>query len=630
MKRLFSNIVFFLLLIAECWAGGNSEKEAQSQKQTAPQAEQTTPASQFWTGDGGRGKSIAILAPQAIGLAANQAYIPALVQGEFVSNFSGYSAISVLDRVRLDDQYKELLSGYYSDNAQESWDLGHLSPTEYIMGGNITRTASGFAMQMSVTKSADKMTIASYSGTFTFDELDNLSGVRRASLDLLQKMGVVPTEQARTSLSGAAASNQINAQTALARGIVAQRLGDTVETMAQFYQAAAYDPSFAEAATRANTMSASVRTGSLGASIRNDIAWRDEWVKILADAQKSLQNIPIPQPPSLQQIVVAQIIAPEPKFKQGNVDYDARTAVLLVDFYLSNGLFPVPYSAEYLAAYDAYRAAYAVRSDVYNKIVEDLNAGLNATKRNGNWKLTTLSPITRDPPAIIPRRGDVTVSAIVELLNDKDRVIGNFTNTTFGTFTFGERDTVLKNIADIRQLEFKVKADDITDQVSLRIIASASPSQNNLVQVMTSAEFQAAGRVRTIPNGVTTIKDREFERKRLARIIIPNSVTSIGKGAFTNNNITNVNIPNSVSTIGDNAFANNSLTKVSIPNTVTSIGDYAFADNPITSITIGLRIWLGLKVFDGDFDAVYERNGSRMGTYTRSSPTSTDWKYNSR
>jgi len=142
-----------------------------------------------FTGDGGKGKNIAILAPKATGLAANQNYIPSLVQGEFVSNFTSYSAISVLDRVRLDDQYKELLSGYYSDNAKEGADLGHLSPTEFIMGGNITRTATGFAMQISITKSADKMTVASYSGTCTVDELNDLSGVRRASLDLLQKNG---------------------------------------------------------------------------------------------------------------------------------------------------------------------------------------------------------------------------------------------------------------------------------------------------------------------------------------------------------------------------------------------------------------------------------------------------------
>ena len=372
------------------------------------------PVSQFWTGEGGKGKSIAILAPQATGLAANQDYIPVLVQGEFVSNFSNFSAIAVLDRQRLDEQYAELFSGYYSDDAQEGWDLGHLSPTDYIMGGSITRTNTSFAMQIGITRSADKTTVAQYSETITLDELTGLSGVRRASLDLLQRMGVTPTERTRTELSGAAEANRVSAQTVLARGITAQHLGDTVETLVQYYQAAAFDPTLVEAAARANTMATSIRSGSLGANIRNDIAWRDEWVSILADANRSLQNIPHPQRPVLpEQIMVAQVVAPDSNFRQGNINYSARTAELMVDFDINTSLGGVSYPPEYLAALDAYYTAFTVRGDVYNRTVEDLNAGLNATGRNGAWGLTPLASIPRDPPEIIPRSGEVTVSAIV-------------------------------------------------------------------------------------------------------------------------------------------------------------------------------------------------------------------------
>jgi hypothetical protein len=90
--------------------------------------------SRYFTGEGGKGLSIAILAPQVAGLAADQQYIPALVQGELVSNFSGYSAMSVLDRQRLDEQYAELLSGYYDDNAQAGQDLGKLTPNRIYHG----------------------------------------------------------------------------------------------------------------------------------------------------------------------------------------------------------------------------------------------------------------------------------------------------------------------------------------------------------------------------------------------------------------------------------------------------------------------------------------------------------------
>ena len=51
---------------------------------TLPVAAQNTPISPYWTGDGGRGSSITILAPRAFDLAENQGYLPAFVQGEFV------------------------------------------------------------------------------------------------------------------------------------------------------------------------------------------------------------------------------------------------------------------------------------------------------------------------------------------------------------------------------------------------------------------------------------------------------------------------------------------------------------------------------------------------------------------
>jgi hypothetical protein len=447
----------------------------------------------YFTGDGGKGRSITILPPRGIGLAANQAYLPDFVANELVSNFSSFSAMTLFDRVNNQKQYDELLSGFYADDDKAGLDLGHLSSTDYMLLGDITKTSTGFALQLTVNRNSDKTTVASYSQALSVAELDNLTGVRRASLDLLQKTGVQLTERARMELGMAATEERVNAQTAAARGIVAQQLGNAAEALVQFYQAAAYDPSIAEAAARANTMSTSVRTGSLGANIRNDIAWRDEWVKILADAQTSLWNIPRPPRPStLQQIVVAQIVAPEPNFQQGAIDYTARTAVLSVSFDISRNLFTVPYPPEYRAAWNAYRAAFEARVDVCNKIAADINAGLDATKRNADWKLTKLGTTVREYYMIAPRNEEVTVSAVVELLNDQGRVIGNAGNALIlGRFDFGQWDTVLIQRADIQRLNFTVKADDIGDQMSLRFTAAADPALNNIVQVMTFTELKA-------------------------------------------------------------------------------------------------------------------------------------------
>jgi hypothetical protein len=280
--RLYS---FLLLTLSIFLAACGSAPKADSSSQST--------INLFYTDDGGKGISLAILAPEASGLTENQGYIPALVQGEFVSNFSGYSTISVLDRVQLDSQYAELLSGYYEENADAGRDLGHLTPTEYIMGGKIIKTTTGYALQIQITKTADKMTAASYSGTCTFAELDNLTGIRRASLDLLQKMGIEPTERTKTELAGAAAANHVNAQTALARGITAQRTGDDFSAMSSYFDARTFDANLSEAASRMASVSTmrsfSVESGSgLRGQVMSEIQRQREAIRLEKERKEAL------------------------------------------------------------------------------------------------------------------------------------------------------------------------------------------------------------------------------------------------------------------------------------------------------------------------------------------------------
>jgi hypothetical protein len=304
----------------------------------------------FYTGSGGKDISLAILAPKTTGLTKDRDYISALVQGEFVSTFSRYSALSVMDRENLDNVYGELLSGYYDDSDEAGLDLGHLTSTDYLMNGRITKTATGYALQMQITKTADKMTAASHSGTCTFTELDNFTGIRRASLDLLQKMGIELTERAKTELAGAAAANHVNAQTALARGIAAQQGGTVVEALSYYYQAAAFDPSLLEAANRAGVVSAGISSGNIGVNVRNDIERRKEWLNILEEAENYFKNH---QP---WEIVY------NPALTQGEVNYERETVSLSFDL--------------------------KVRPTDDWKIVQSLIDGLDKTGKRDEWGLT--------------------------------------------------------------------------------------------------------------------------------------------------------------------------------------------------------------------------------------------------
>ena len=137
----------------------------------------------------------------------------------------------------------------------------------------------------------------------------------------------------------------------------------------------------------------------------------------------------------------------------------------------------------------------------------------------------------------------------------------------------------------------------------------------------------------TIPNNVTTIREKEYSNKQLTSVTfnIPSSVTSIGNSAFSDNQLTSITIPDSIRTIGQDAFRSNKLTSIIIPNNVREIGMNAFANNPITSVTIGANVTLhfsgniGILGGNSGFNGAYDRNSSRAGIYTRPNMNSTAW-----
>jgi hypothetical protein len=410
---------------------------SKSAVRTTAQPEPPPPPNSYYTGDGGKGVSIAILAPQASGLTKDLEYLPALVQGEFVSNFSGYSAIAVLDRQRLDTQYSELLSGYYDENAAEGLDLGHLPPTTYIMGGNITKTSSGYAMQIQITKTADKTTLFSYSGTCTVAELDNFTGIRRASLDLLQKMGITPTETARTELSGAAAANRVSGQTALAQGITAQRRGGEVESMTYLYQAAAYDPSLLEAASRVSVLAANISSGNIGEDRRNDIRWRNDWIARLNEANTFFTDyLDKNQPPC--EIVYST------NMEAGKTDYSTETVPFTFPVRLFTG-----------------RAYFAS----LEKSVQTVADGLAATGQNGEWRLGW--------PGNFARSRSVAYDLDFDLMNSGGTVIGTRrVRLDFGWgISGGNRIEVSRPSPGTQQVTITADANGITDVLTIRVRA---------------------------------------------------------------------------------------------------------------------------------------------------------------
>ncbi|MDR1175412.1 MAG: hypothetical protein LBK83_08090 [Treponema sp.] len=498
---------FFLFLAAtiltalySCASGGSVRVQSSGPAQTPE-------PSPYFSGDGGKGKSIAILAPRAAGLTEAQDYIPALVQGELVSNFSGYSALSVLDRQRLDDQYAELLSGYYDDNAEAGLDLGHLPPAGYIMGGTITRTATGYTLQISITKTADKMTAASYSGTCTFAELDNLSGVRRASLELLEKMGVTPTGRTRTELAGAAAGREIGAQTALARGITAQRDGTEIAALSYYIQSAAFDENLAEAAGRLTILTANITSGDMGADIRSDLQWRDQWVARLTECEEFFaKNVYGPYP---------YYLVYSTDIRQGATDYEKRTVSLSVTI----GSYPDP-----------------ARFKAMEQVVRTVRAGLQATGRAKTWRLDqwplraaaipglfNVSWSESNGPSGTSRQETASsvycsgYSAVVEIVNSDGKTIASraigFPQGFYASnapVSSGEELRFAIPVVAVADLVFpSVDPNDMTGTMAIRIASINGQSAEtwaraNRLSILSEAEYQKT-------SGVISLRERIVE-----------------------------------------------------------------------------------------------------------------------
>ncbi|GHT98243.1 hypothetical protein FACS1894142_4320 [Spirochaetia bacterium] len=358
MKKLLALILLLTAAFTLYAGGGKEEPKSPAPAPTQPRSETQqaaptpvpVPQNPYFDGDGGKGTSLAILIPEGKNLTTAEAYLPTLVQGVFVTDLSKFSAISVLDRQNLERVLQETESGIYRSEA-DFVQLGEIANVGYALTGSLTKTASGFAMQIQIADTANGLTKASYTGSCTAQELENFTGIRKASLDLLTQMGVELTAKGREELTGIGAQQAINAETALAKGITAQRSGTTVETLAYYYQAAAFDPTLAEAVSRASVLSSNISSGNIGQNVRNDIAWRREWVNLIAEAEAYFKS----------QIMFELVY--DPTLIQGKIDYQKETVEL------------------------SFNASLRL-NETNLKILDNLMDGLSNTGRQSEWKIS--------------------------------------------------------------------------------------------------------------------------------------------------------------------------------------------------------------------------------------------------
>jgi len=559
---------------------------------------------QYYTGDGGKGIRLAVLELAGKGLSADEQWMLSLVQNSISGDFNKYSAMTIVDQQNLEkilEQWEKSMSGHYSDADRVK--IGNLTNASHILTGSISKTANAFMLELTVTDVASGVRKASYSPTpISALALENLSAIKAASADLLRQLGVELTSVAQNELKQAANTIRLQAETAYARGIAAQRQGTEVAALSYFFQAAAFDSSLFEASKRSSVIAANISSGNIGADVRNDIVWRKSWIARLTETEVTFHSVINSVAPPYTLFYTAADI------KTGNVNYQTETADLSIPINLSANV------SWFNAMNRSLKAADAVLE------------GLNTTKRKNDWGLSNWpwNGVSKTNPFASPKRYDFTV--VFELVNEQGQAIGSQTvrlSPSFGIIRNNNNQFAIQFTENSAStVNFNgVKADNISDKLTVRVASvNGEPPQNAqfAISAFSSKERQQSTFLR-IENGVVLGFDGSLSSEQRAqhrKLVIPKEawgkpVTAIGDRAFANEQLTGVTIPNSITSIGKEAFANNQIAgMLTIPNSVTSIGNQAFANNQIASITIPNKITSIGSVFFGNELGLIHLNNS--------------------
>jgi hypothetical protein len=269
--------------------------------------------------------------------------------------------------------------------------------------------------------------------------------------------------------------------------------------------------------------------------------------------------------------------------------------------------------------------------------------GLQATQRATVWSLQGWPNQRVTNLDSFARRGN-SFNIDAELLNSRNQVIGRQSFRSDGwweyTYTYdnGYVPTGIRISDDVRRtVSFTVKADDITDTLTIRIArvngtAAETAARNGVLQIraLPKAEYDlnneykfVVGEIRGYSGGSKT--------PVIPRAVWDETVVGIGYEAFNYKQLTRVTIPDSVTYIGDLAFANNQLTGLTIPDSVTYIGnrafDNAFNSQAAISVIIGANVSIAANAFNHNFTSYYNYHGRQAGQYDlRSSRDGYRWR----
>jgi len=529
------------------------EKEQSPSSIVIPSISTTPLPTLYWTGDGGKGIRLAVLEPTGKGLSINEQWILSMIQSSITGDFQKFSAMTIIDRQNLEkilSEQKQSMSGNYSDD--DYIRIGKLTNTRYILAGSITKTSSTFVLEFAITDAESGERKASYPPKATSPlALENLSVIKEATAELLRQLGVQLTDVGLKELNSTANIAQVKAETALAKGIEAQKQGTIVEALSYYIQANNYNTGLAEATSRMNILTANITSGNIGQDTRNDIAWRKDWIARLQETETFFSNsIKAPQP---------FYIVYNTDIKQGKIDYQKETT----DLSIWVGFYP-----DYMWA------------EQINEVVNAVKKGLQATGRAEVWGIDWPTKSISTPSPFTNQTKNLTSAVVVEIINSEGKSIGK--QTVKSPYGFEIKDAVITPLWQwVGDVTFSgVNANLITDRLEIKIatidgiLAETAVRQKNIsimpfvewesmlkkqptirqkIDIAVEAQRQREREVAAKPyyeKGIRNLNANNYNQAILdfteAIRINPNYAEAYNKRGFTYSYLGNVNIYNAI------------------------------------------------------------------------------------
>lgn len=272
---------------------------APSQNANSPTSSAAAPTAQQqaknpYSGDGGKGITIAVPRPVMQNSTRADNWMPQLFQDLLTGDLAKFSAMKVIDRVNeqlvLAEQNNSA-SGNYSDD--DYIKIGNLTNAQYIVAGNIQNVSGRYNVSFRINNTETNEIKATFNKAYPIGDIETGFAAKEAVKELLAGMGVTLTDAGEKSLL-VIQQVEVRATAQLARGVVAANSNNIVESLGFLSEALGSNKTRNEANHYIHQFFGNIQTANIRERAAFAIAQKEKWEKIFLDLDQYMwRNAPI-------------------------------------------------------------------------------------------------------------------------------------------------------------------------------------------------------------------------------------------------------------------------------------------------------------------------------------------------